>query len=330
MSPFNPVSEAPVYLFVDLSNLSWSAREEALARGEPAWALRLHAEHLFGVLAAGRRVDRAVLIADARLAETVLRAYRRWFDVRLAEPGLLTGKEQGADEKLQVALYETLYAADSGTIVLATGDGAGWKDGRGFCPAIRTARREGLGIEVVAFARSFNRTLRTLASNLGAAVLLDEFYESVTFLEGGRRFATPLGPRRRPTANPERWAADDGAPANRTLLGRVDPSASTSEVRGHSGNGDGDPPIPRWDLLEPASRTAWPRDLWGSAHLSEWIEELQVVSAKGEVGSEGGAFEDWMNAALDRVGLQPGARARLAAVIDEYVAALVREVGKTA
>jgi hypothetical protein len=203
-----PVEEI-AYLFVDFSNLWYSMRAEAARRGDPDRAVRAHAANLRSVLAAGRMVGDAVIVANRSVPESVLNHFRPGFRVELVESGSITGTEQGADELLQNAIYRTILRAPAaGVIVVATGDGAGWQEGRGFCEALSAARRQGFGVEVVPFERSLNRWLRGLANAVGVVVLLDRFYDSITFLEGLRPARSP-SLTHRPTTVPAPWSAHD-------------------------------------------------------------------------------------------------------------------------
>ncbi len=93
------------YLFVDLSNLWYGLRTEAERRGDPDRAVRMNAENLYRVLAAGREVGEAVLVANRTVPEAVLHHFDHRFRVELVELGAITGTEQGADELLQNAIY---------------------------------------------------------------------------------------------------------------------------------------------------------------------------------------------------------------------------------
>ena len=209
MSQQHPPVEEIAYLFVDFSNLWYSIRAEAARRGDPDRAVRAHAANLRRVLAAGREVGDAVIVANRSVPESVLNNFRPGFRVELVEPGSITGTEQGADESLQNAIYRTiLRAPTAGVIVVATGDGAGWHEGRGFCEALAAAHRQGFGVEVVSFERSLNRWLRGLANAVGVVVLLDRFYDSITFLEGLRPARSP-SLTHRPTSVPEPGSAHD-------------------------------------------------------------------------------------------------------------------------
>lgn len=88
------------------------------------------------------------------------------------------------------------------------GDGAGWRDNRGFIPTLIAARRQGFGVEVVSFAASLNPALRHLAEAAGMLVELDDYYFAVTFLEGLRR-PEPILLHHRAVAHPSPWQTDD-------------------------------------------------------------------------------------------------------------------------
>ena len=215
-------SEEVAYLFVDFSNLWYSIRAEAVRRGDPDRAVRAHAANLRRVLAAGRGVGDAVLVANRSVPEAVLSRFRPGFRVELVESGSVTGTEQAGDELLQNAIYRTILRAPAaGIIVVATGDGAGWQEGRGFCEALAAARRQGFGVEVVSFERSLNRWLRGLASGMGVVVLLDRFYDSITFLEGLRPARSP-SLTHRPTSLPAPWSAHDAG----AIMRRVEVTAA--------------------------------------------------------------------------------------------------------
>jgi hypothetical protein len=74
--------------------------------------------------------------------------------------------------------------------VLMTGDGAGYDDGAGFHADMERMHAAGWGIEVLSWQKSCRRALREWATTNGVFVALDDHYESVTFLEGGRRSRT--------------------------------------------------------------------------------------------------------------------------------------------
>jgi hypothetical protein len=202
-------TEDVAHLFVDFSNLWYAIRAEATRRGDPDWAVRLHAANLRHILAGGRPVADSVLVANREIPGSVLDRFRPFFSVELVESGRVTGKEQAGDELLQNAIYRSIFrAATPGTVVVATGDGAGWSAGRGFCETLYASRRQGFGVEVASFEGSLNSSLRRLADQVGAVVSLDPFYDSIAFLEGLRPARQPSLVHR-PGAAPRIWSTHD-------------------------------------------------------------------------------------------------------------------------
>ena len=116
-------------------------------------------------------------------------------------------REQGVDQALQTAMLRDAfdYNGDPGIAVMLTGDGAGFDDGVGFHADLERMRRRGWRVEVLSWRHSCNRAMRRWAEQYGRFVALDDFYQSVTFLEPpapGRphadpRAALPVDPGRR-------------------------------------------------------------------------------------------------------------------------------------
>jgi len=100
--------DTPVRLYLDLSNILWSGRGAAGTRRETPEALRLHADNLYRLMAAGRRVESAWLIANALTPKPVLDRFAPFFRILLVETGAQTGGEQAGDEKLQNRMYQEL------------------------------------------------------------------------------------------------------------------------------------------------------------------------------------------------------------------------------
>ena len=84
------------------------------------------------------------------------------------------------------------------TIVLMSGDGSGFEEGIGFFADIKRLHKFGWEVEILAWQNHCKKEMRAWAEENGLFVPLDDFYESVTFLQGLRR-ASPLDLRKRPT-----------------------------------------------------------------------------------------------------------------------------------
>ena len=104
---------------------------------------------------------------------------------------------------------------DPQVAVLMTGDGAGYDDGVGFHADMERMHAAGWGIEVVSWRAHCRRALRDWATANGVFISLDDYYESVTFLEGGRR-SKPLDLSRRAVSTPRLGPAERAELAAKT------------------------------------------------------------------------------------------------------------------
>jgi hypothetical protein len=195
-----------VHIFWDNSNIFIPAQYVARHRDGTLQQshLRIQFDHLYGLARAGRPVASAVCVGSVppELAAVWdhLRALR--IEVELYERGADGGGEQGVDQCLQVhMLRRTLDVDPPGIAVLLTGDGAGYDDGVGFHADLERMAERGWGIEVISWDAACRRSLKEWASQAGVYVKLDDFFSSVTFIEGGRR-SLPLSLRQRRVAQP--------------------------------------------------------------------------------------------------------------------------------
>lgn len=86
------------------------------------------------------------------------------------------------------------YNGDPGIVALLTGDGAGFSEGVGFHADLERMLKRGWRIEVLSWRNSCSRRMRECAEENGKFIALDDFYESITFLEPaapGRPIADP-------------------------------------------------------------------------------------------------------------------------------------------
>ena len=88
-----------------------------------------------------------------------------------------------------------------GVAILLTGDGAGYDTGAGYHADLERLHKFGWGIEVLAWDAACRRALKEWAGKVGVYSPLDDYYNSVTFIEGGRR-VVPLSLTQRPYAKP--------------------------------------------------------------------------------------------------------------------------------
>ena len=195
-----------VFIYLDNSNIFISAQESAAEReGESARArVRIHFRNLLALAHAGRPIERAIAVGSIppELRQVWNRLENEDVEVQLLERGALQGSEQGVDQVLQtIMLRDTVdYNGAPGIAVLLTGDGSGFVDGVGFHADIERMHGKGWDIEVLSWRHSCNRRMREWAEENGKFIALDDFYNSITFLEGAwpgqpvadPRYAEPL------------------------------------------------------------------------------------------------------------------------------------------
>ena len=201
-----------VFIYWDNSNIFISAQQAAVElEGETArFRIRIHFRNLLELAHAGREVERAVAVGSVppELRQVWNRLENEGVTVRLLERGALDGREQGVDQTLQTEMLRDGfdYNGTPGILVMLTGDGAGFADGVGFHADMERMRRRGWRIEVLSWRHSCNRRMQEWAKENGKFIALDDFYDSITFLEPaapGRpiaepRYAVPVDLGRRP------------------------------------------------------------------------------------------------------------------------------------
>ena len=189
-----------VFIFWDNSNICVGAREVAAERegGTARQRVRIDFRNMLELAHAGREIERAVAVGSVppELRYVWNRLENEGVTVQLLERGMLGGGEQGVDQLLQTAMLRDgfRYNGDPGIAVLLTGDGAGFADGVGFHADLELMHNRGWRIEVLSWRHSCNRRMREWAEQNGKFIALDDFYDSITFLEPpapGRPIAEP-------------------------------------------------------------------------------------------------------------------------------------------
>ena len=202
----NDTAAPKVLIFWDNSNIFIPAKYVATHRdgGFAGTNVRVQFDNLLRLARAGRQVQAGVCVGS------VPRELRTLWDrlrglgiaVELYERGQGSGREQGVDQCLQVHMLRTLSDIQPPQVaVLLTGDGKGYENGVGYHADLERLARAGWGIEVLSWDVACNGRLKAWASECGIYVPLENYYDSVTFIEGGRR-ATPLSLVHRGRATP--------------------------------------------------------------------------------------------------------------------------------
>ena len=195
-----------VHIFWDNSNIYIAAQHVASEREShiDSRAIRIQFDNLFKLARAGRPVGRAVCVGSVppELEDVWKHLRGTSIDVELYERGEESGNEQGVDQCLQVQMLRTaLDVEQPGVVVLLTGDGAGYDTGTGFHADLERMHKRGWGIEVLSWSHSCNKRLMDWASSKGAFIPLEQFYNSITFVQKGRN-AIPVNLKSRPVIKP--------------------------------------------------------------------------------------------------------------------------------
>ncbi len=180
-----------VFIYWDNSNIFHSAQELAKDRngeGDAYYRLRIDFRKLYDLANAGRNVQKAIAAGSIPPSMTAL-----WnvlegqgIKVDLFERGEDIPTEQDVpDERLQLAMLRDAleFMRDPGIIVLLTGDGRGYDEGRGFFRTIKDIHNLGWQIELMSWNHSCYQRMKEWVQDVGVFVALDDFYESITFLE---------------------------------------------------------------------------------------------------------------------------------------------------
>lgn len=185
----------PVYFFLDFSNIAISASRLGTERGDGIYCdrhIRLSLMNLRRLAQRNRGWGSGFAAAAFSSSCSGLRKQMQDAGIELydSERGIRSGREQNVDGQIQLEMYSLLSRRlPLGVVVLASGDGAGCEVGKGFIPVLQHLNESGFAIEVLSWGHSFNHKLRTWAENHGRSIVLDPFYEDLTFIHGCRNVA---------------------------------------------------------------------------------------------------------------------------------------------
>ena len=203
-----------VFIYWDNSNIFIEAQRLAEERNDHVDArfrVRIKFDNMLRLAHADRPLRKAMAAGSV---PPELRQLWNWLEQQGVEVRLFNrirpdlGEQEIPDRLLQLQMLEDAMDYDPGIVVLLTGDGAGYAEGAGFHSTLQRMHRRGWKIEILSWRHSCNYRMREWAEENGVFVPLDDFYESITFLEpslpGHRlaqsRPAVPLDLSRRPVA----------------------------------------------------------------------------------------------------------------------------------
>ena len=205
-----------VFIYWDNSNIFLEAQRLAEERNEgpnARFRIRIHFDNILRLAHADRPVERAIAAGSVppEMRQLWNRMERNGVTVQLFDRGNQERSEQDMpDRLLQLRMLEDAldYNGDPGVVVLLTGDGAGYLEGAGFHSTLERMHKREWGVEILSWGRSCNQRMRRWAEENGLFIALDDFYDSITFMEPSRpghelalyRRPAHLDLSRRPTA----------------------------------------------------------------------------------------------------------------------------------
>lgn len=194
-----------IFIYWNNSNIFHEAQRlaEEWNNGPNArYRIRIHFDSMLRLAHADRPVQHAIAAGSVppEMRQLWNRLENNGVEVQLFDRIHPNAPEQETpDRVLQLRMLEdTLdYNGDPGIAVLLTGDGAGYIEGRGFHSTLERMHKRGWRVEVLSWTHACNRRMRLWAEENGVFVPLDDFYESVTYLEPsspGFELAQPRNP----------------------------------------------------------------------------------------------------------------------------------------
>ncbi len=182
-----------MYIFWDNSNIHYAGLNHVRPVKEPAIEkerYRTYFKGLLNLVAQGRQIDNIYFAGSVPPKGDALwnAVEKLGITPSLLPRSLTDGEADTTDHVLQLALLRlAMDSPEPNTVALLTGDGAGINSGEGFlADAIRLAAR-GWKFEVYSWDLACHARLKEFAQQSGKYVKLEDYYENITFIVGGRR-----------------------------------------------------------------------------------------------------------------------------------------------
>ena len=183
-----------VFIYWDNSNIFHEAQRLAEEREEGDDArnrVRINFDNMLRLAHADRPLQKALAAGSVppEMRQLWNRMESKGVEVRLFDRGIPgRGEQEIPDRLLQLQMLEDGwdYNGTPGIVVLLTGDGAGYYEGAGFHSTLERMHKRGWQVEILSWAHSCNQRMRRWAEENGIFVALDDFYETITFMEPSR------------------------------------------------------------------------------------------------------------------------------------------------
>ena len=201
-----------VFIYWDDSNIFISAQQVAIEReGEAVRSrVRIHFRNLLELARAGREIEHAVAVGsippELRHVWESLGKRRRHRSLAGTRCHAGAGTGSGPSfAKPRCCAMDSITTESRALRYCSPGTGLALTMASAFHADLERMRRRGWRIEVVSWRHSCNRRMREWAEENGQFIALDDFYDSVTFLErpapgepiAPPRYAVPVDLNRR-------------------------------------------------------------------------------------------------------------------------------------
>ena len=176
-----------VYVYWDNSNVFLGAQsiaEEQNGTPNARYRMCINFDNLLRLAHADREIGR--LIAAGSVPPIMKQLWNRMENKGVVVE--LFDRKEIPDYFLQLRMLENGIdnTETPGIVVLLTGDGAGYSQGYGFHSTLERLHKHGWEVEILSWAHACNRRMREWAEENGTFIALDDFYNSITFLEPSR------------------------------------------------------------------------------------------------------------------------------------------------
>lgn len=155
------------FVVVDFANIACGARDTAVASGRPEqFRIELDIHGLLRVVLGDRQCEGGVVAGSSSAMRAVGKEFGCYdMQVEGLELGRESNTEQGVDATLRVGLNEWARSRPaaqraSASLVLLTGDGAGFERGTGFGSDLLWASEQGIEVECWAWEESTHTKMR--------------------------------------------------------------------------------------------------------------------------------------------------------------------------
>ena len=180
-----------VFIYWDNSNIFHEVQRYATEGDESPgarWRVHINFDNLFNLAHANRKLVRAIAAGSVppEMKQLWNRLESRGMEMHLFDcEDFWRGEQDMPDQVLQLQMMRDGWNNNGhpGTVVLLTGDGAGYTKGGGFHYTLEQMHERGWKIEVLSWAHTCNQRMRKWAEENGVFVALDDFYDAITFME---------------------------------------------------------------------------------------------------------------------------------------------------